>query len=92
MLLNLHFSVHSDLIVTVFGQVLYPGAGFVSASVDDFEVSDLEAGDCEEGDLEFYVEWHFFVVVSLWGLDGGEFELGVEDVLLVAGELFDCPF
>ena len=90
--ISFDYSLHSNLIVPVFCQVLYPWGGFISTPVDNLQVSDLEARNCKKGNLKFHVDRHFLVVVSFWRLYGGKFKFGIQNVLFVSGKLFDCPF
>ena len=85
------FSLHSNLIVSIFSQIFYPWTCLVTTSIDDLQVPNLESWHCKEWNLKLYIDWHFLVIVSFWWFNCWKLEFCVQNVLFVSCKLFDCP-
>lgn len=74
-------SIGSNLILSIFCEILNPWWSLVSALINYFEISHLEAGDSEEGNLEFDIDGLLFIGMSFWRFNGWQFEFSIEDEL-----------
>ena len=58
-------SVHTDLVLTILGDVAHPWESLVSTLLHDLEVADLHARHREVWNLKFDLDWHSAVFLSL---------------------------